>query len=1099
MHQEIGELSDENYKVILNNMGDPVFVKDEQSRLVLVNDAFCEVFGRPRNEIIGKTLAEDVLPEERDHFLKVDKQVISTGKESVVEESLTIRDGETRTISTRKTRFIDQNGGKFLVGVIRDVTEIKQAEALVRLNKYNEFLLSSAQILAQSNKNYKALLQELAKRVSLYLDAVCDISILNSELGTIVPEAVYCSDKAVMDVILKLFAQRTVKKGEGLVGSVIDEGKEILIKTVPDSMKVGPANIDSRIVPESIMYVPLKGERKTLGSLNLSRLSGQSAFNDFEIDQIRRLGEYLSLFIENVVLREEQRAVQKLKLETEHRLAREKKWAEFKLKVSRLLAKSDSDFDKILAEFAQLVATQFDAVCDVQLVDKETQIIIPVAVYHKDVLVRDKINELFGKSRFKVGEGMIGHVIATGKELFVSGLNDEMLEKAKAAQVDIEILPSSFFYRPLAGNDSVFGTLNITRIHGQRPLEENEIGQIRDLAEHASRFIENRILQSLQEREILLRSKAEERLEKTLNVLSRIEAETRTILNAIPIYIARVSTDLRYLFLNEAYRQRGLDPRSAEGKKVEEIIGTSELDKLMVHVDKVLEGNLVNYEHERTTEDGVYRYFNVALAPDYSEDGIVIGFYVCSTDMTSKVIAEREAKLTQERFESLSLNSGDAFFFHDAEQNILDVNEVATEMLGYSRDELLKLKAHQLDPKWNGGDYQKVLERLEANVPKTIDTFVLHKDGYQIPVESRFVKRVEGGKIYIQSLLRDRTEKRNQEIKLQRSEERLRLVFDNVEDSITTVDENGIIETINKTFQGLDPNEVIGANIFDFYSNADVIATVKAKFCELVETGKSFELEDPFTGPDGTTHVYSIKYNGIFHLNKFYKAIVIVRDVTAERDRENSIMSGVLKGQEQERKRLGAELHDGIGQVLTAIALQVSQIREQVSQNDVVTITTDLTKLNVNLQEAIREVRNISHDLMPEVLESFGLKEAINQTCNNFRERSDVVMKFHHADLEPRYNHLIEVNLFRITQELLTNIHKHAHCTKVFISLMDHGDSINLTVEDDGVGFDSRQQIKGIGLGNVYSRVNMLGGQIDIESAQNSGTLINIDVPKKLE
>ncbi len=112
----------------INNIGDPVFVKDEQSRLLNVNDAFCNLFGLSKNDIIGKTLAEDVTPEERESFLKIDKQVLADGIENINEETLTVRGGETRILSTRKTRFIDHKNNKYLVGVIRDITILKNQE-----------------------------------------------------------------------------------------------------------------------------------------------------------------------------------------------------------------------------------------------------------------------------------------------------------------------------------------------------------------------------------------------------------------------------------------------------------------------------------------------------------------------------------------------------------------------------------------------------------------------------------------------------------------------------------------------------------------------------------------------------------------------------------------------------------------------------------------------------------------------------------------------------------------------------------------------------------------------------------------------------------
>lgn len=123
--------SDKYANTILNNMGDAVFVKDKRSRLLLVNDAFCRLFNLPRAKIIGKTLAESVHPDERDSFLRIDKQVLTDGMDNINVESLTINKDQKKIISTRKSRFVDEDGEKFLVGVIRDITErIKAEESL---------------------------------------------------------------------------------------------------------------------------------------------------------------------------------------------------------------------------------------------------------------------------------------------------------------------------------------------------------------------------------------------------------------------------------------------------------------------------------------------------------------------------------------------------------------------------------------------------------------------------------------------------------------------------------------------------------------------------------------------------------------------------------------------------------------------------------------------------------------------------------------------------------------------------------------------------------------------------------------------------------
>lgn len=114
---------------IINNLGDPMFVKDTSSNFVLVNDAFCSLLSLPRESIIGETLAELTPLHEREHFFRVDRHVLETGEDNVSEETLTIRGSATRNVSTRKTRYIDQSGNKYIIGVIHDITDRKQMEA----------------------------------------------------------------------------------------------------------------------------------------------------------------------------------------------------------------------------------------------------------------------------------------------------------------------------------------------------------------------------------------------------------------------------------------------------------------------------------------------------------------------------------------------------------------------------------------------------------------------------------------------------------------------------------------------------------------------------------------------------------------------------------------------------------------------------------------------------------------------------------------------------------------------------------------------------------------------------------------------------------
>jgi PAS domain S-box-containing protein len=133
---------------IINNMVDPVFVKDDQSRFILANDAFCSIFNLPRAEVLGKTLAENVPLAEMEHFLKIDNQVLLDGKENLCEETLTANGGKTLIIITKKIRYVDKKGNRFLIGSIHDITKQKQIEKIVleshRLNAIGNIASSIA-------------------------------------------------------------------------------------------------------------------------------------------------------------------------------------------------------------------------------------------------------------------------------------------------------------------------------------------------------------------------------------------------------------------------------------------------------------------------------------------------------------------------------------------------------------------------------------------------------------------------------------------------------------------------------------------------------------------------------------------------------------------------------------------------------------------------------------------------------------------------------------------------------------------------------------------------------------------------------------------
>jgi PAS domain S-box-containing protein len=534
----------------------------------------------------------------------------------------------------------------------------------------------------------------------------------------------------------------------------------------------------------------------------------------------------------------------------------------------------------------------------------------------------------------------------------------------------------------------------------------------------------------------------------------------------------------------------GFNPEEYVGQHIQSIIGIDTVHRLLPKFEMVLQGKTLSYEEHVSMTNGEDRFFNVFMAPDIQEEGDIIGFYVCTVDKTERWEAERELAISEERYRSLLLNSGDAFCFHRITGEILDVNVFATTLLGYSREELLSMRINQIDFNWNTPLYLHRLEKVISDTPITIETLVYRKDGTPIPVEVRFVKRIEHGQLMVQALVRNRTDKYEQEQLLRKSEERLRILIENVDDIIITLDWEGTILSINKTQQGHSLKETIGSNV---YVGMEEDVKERMKKCMLVakETGQAFELLHRHRGPDGTIEWYLTHYCPV---QGGQMLVCVSRIITHLKESELQIMNGMTLGQEQERKRLGAELHDGVGQILSAISLELSQMGKSLSSIE--ETQSQLVELNNRVTEAIHEVRNISHDLMPSVLESFGLEEAIREVCRNMQERTGIKIQFNPIDLQPKYFESIETHVYRISQELILNGVKHAHCSEMYVSLIDDEDVISLTVEDDGIGFDTSISSNGIGLKNVKSRVSILRGTLSVESSNTSGTFIHVELPK---
>lgn len=234
----------------------------------------------------------------------------------------------------------------------------------------------------------------------------------------------------------------------------------------------------------------------------------------------------------------------------------------------------------------------------------------------------------------------------------------------------------------------------------------------------------------------------------------------------------------------------------------------------------------------------------------------------------------------------------------------------------------------------------------------------------------------------------------------------------------------------------------------------------------------------------------------IIYLQRKYKrnkALQSQKIAQLEKENEVANMYSMIEGQEAERKRVAKDLHDGLGSLLSTIKAHFSNLSGEIVNQDKQQV---YHRTNEMIDAASDEVRRISHNLMPGALWLGGLKVAIEQLGYELNDSNVFEVHVEIIGCNEDMDEGQEVFLYRIVQEALNNIVKHADASKVLIQLSETQHEYHLLVEDDGKGFDVSKAHAGLGLNSIRSRVDHLHGTLDVDSRKNIGTTLTVHLPK---
>lgn len=358
---------------------------------------------------------------------------------------------------------------------------------------------------------------------------------------------------------------------------------------------------------------------------------------------------------------------------------------------------------------------------------------------------------------------------------------------------------------------------------------------------------------------------------------------------------------------------------------------------------------------------------------------------------------------------------------------------------------------------------------------------------------------------YVAELEARISERKRAEEALRESEERYRELFENARDAIYVHDLDGNYVSINRaaeTLSGYNRIEILGRNFAEFIAQEHVDQARDCLFAKLARSGETtYEVE--VIAKDGRRVPVEVSSRAIYANGAIVGVQGTARDITERKQTQDTLRMfsrQLIEAQEDERRRISRDLHDQIGQTLTAVKMNLHTIQSLCTTPE----ATPRIKDNMDaVDEALRLVRDLSVDLRPPLLDDLGLATALCWYVDRYSQRVGVAteIKIDLPNQNERFSRELETACFRIAQEALTNVVRHARAKLVSLRLTRKETVLEMEVKDDGVGFDPAAlrrrapRAATLGLLGMQERAHAAGGEVEIRSAITRGTTIRFTAP----
>jgi PAS domain S-box-containing protein len=561
---------------------------------------------------------------------------------------------------------------------------------------------------------------------------------------------------------------------------------------------------------------------------------------------------------------------------------------------------------------------------------------------------------------------------------------------------------------------------------------------------------------------------------------------------------------------DELYRIFGLHPRQIEASFAAalERVHANDRDAMLTRVERCIRmRQRYNARNRIVRPNGELRTVRVLGSVVSDEYGTPVRMFGLCQDITEFEKTKEAQRAAERKYQQIIENAGEGIFQTTPEGYYLMANPALARMHGFaSPRELIgscRDISHEIyvDPS-RREDFKRLIE--EHGVVRDFEHQASRTDGRRVwvSVNARAVRDESGKIVYYEGTAQDITERKRAEQALRESEERYRELFENSKDALYVHDLDGMYTSVNRAAEklsGYTRQELIGKP-FTMFVSSECAAQLRRQWDRQGEGTSETTCEIEIITKQGRHVPVDISSRLIFSNGVAVGIQGCMRDVSERRQVQAAARTysrRLIEAQEAERHRISRELHDQVGQILTAVKMNLRSLQLKCSTPEIVASIEDNMKV---IDEAVDQVRDLSVDLRPSLLDDFGLVTAVRWYLDRQSRSSGLSAELVMRSLteDDRFSSELETACFRIVQEAVTNVVRHACASNISVVLERTGRDLVVWISDNGNGFDlrvTRSAAATLGLRGMEERVQAFGGSITITSTPEIGTQVCAHFP----